>query len=212
MRVLLALLCWLSAVAAESISLDTELQARFKAKPLRAPTSVKATVPFQYPLYSQCDSHWGNDMMGSKTICAVGCLMSSTSMALAGTKIPIIPPPSTQNVASNPGTFNAWLKVAGGYDDNSFIEPVAEKLDPSRVFWPADAMHKTSDLSWDTVVSYLNKGRIMIANVNAGGHFVLVVGYGDDKDTLFINDPGYNRDSYSFSKDVVGWRIFDMVR
>ena len=29
----------------------------------------------------------------------------------------------------------------------------------------------------------------------------------DDK--LYVNDPGFDRASYSFSSDVVGWRLYD---
>ena len=32
----------------------------------------------------------------------------------------------------------------------------------------------------------------------------------EDEDTLYVNDPGFNTTSYSYSADVVGYRIFDM--
>ena len=73
-------------------------------------------------------------------------------------------------------------------------------------------MHRTNDLSYDTVVSYLNKGRIVIANVMNGGHFVLITGYSTDKDSFAVNDSGFSTTQYSYSKDVVGYRIYDMVR
>ena len=50
----------------------------------------------------------------------------------------------------------------------------------------------------------------MIANVLHGHHFVLTVGIAGDGDTILVNDPGFNKTAYSYSKDVVGWRIFDM--
>ena len=55
-----------------------------------------------YPLYKQCDSRWKNDKMGtsSKTICQVGCLMSSVSMTIPG---------------QNPKTLNHWLTNNHGY-------------------------------------------------------------------------------------------------
>ena len=43
-----------------------------------------------------------------------------------------------------------------------------------------------------------------------GRHFVLVVGIMND-DVLYVNDPGFNRTTYSYKNDVVGWRIFDMI-
>ena len=52
----------------------------------------------------------------------------------------------------------------------------------------------------------------VIANVMKGGHFVLVTGYDSaDVDIVYVNDPGFNTTAYSISKDVVGWRIFDML-
>ena len=46
-----------------------------------------------------------------KTICSVGCLMSSIAEAIYGWNITI--PPS--DVDSNPGTLNTWLRNNGGY-------------------------------------------------------------------------------------------------
>lgn len=50
--------------------------------------------------------------MDTKTICDVGCLMSSTAMALAGTEINISEDPFTE---STPKTLNEWLKNNDGY-------------------------------------------------------------------------------------------------
>ena len=173
------------------------------------------TSPYDYPLLKQCDDKWGDDLMVTKTVCQVGCLMSSTSMGLAGTKIgipsPTDPQPSPDN--ATPGSLNEWLKENDGYDSsNDFIEPAAQAINPDRVVWPDDAMHKTNDLSYDTVASYIQQGRIVIGNVMNGGHFVLLTGYSDDKDTFAVNDPGFNTLTYSYSKDIVGYRIFDMAR
>lgn len=146
--------------------------------------------------------------MDTKTVCQVGCLMSSTSMGLAGVGIVI-----KRNIPSNPKTLNEWLRRNDGYDgSNDLIETQVPLIDPSRISWQDDAFHKTNDLPYDTVVSYLQKGRIVIANVNNGGHFVLLTGFSADGDTFFVNDPGYQRDSYSYKSDVVGYRIFDMIR
>jgi hypothetical protein len=59
-----------------------------------------------YPMYKQCDSRWANDQLGtsSNTICKAGCLMSSASMALAGT-----------GHSYDPKSLNSWLKSNGGY-------------------------------------------------------------------------------------------------
>ena len=89
-------------------------------------------------------------------------------------------------------------------------------------------MHKTNDLSVETVIDYLNNGRVVIANVMQGHHFVLVTGY-DQHDSnskmqpsktlkgisangafFYVHDPGFTRGVYSYSEDIVGWRLFDM--
>lgn len=146
--------------------------------------------------------------MGSKTICQVGCLMSSTAMGIAGKGIQI---DIAQNISSTPKTLNTWLRANSGYQDNNLIETQVPLINPDRISWPEDAFHKTNDLPFDTVCSYINAGRIVIANVNNGGHFVLLTGYdSEDKDTFHVNDPGYHRDNYSYKTDVVGYRIFDM--
>ncbi len=44
-----------------------------------------------------------------------------------------------------------------------------------------------------------------------GGHFVLATGVGRDRDTIYVNDPGFEDCCYSYAKDVVGYRIFDMT-
>lgn len=162
-------------------------------------------------MMKQCDSRWADDLMDTKTVCSVGCLMSSTSMGLAGTGIPIKQRPE---IDSTPKTLNEWLRRNDGYDgSNDLIETQVPLIDPSRIVWPEDAMHKTNDLSFEVVCSYLDKGRIVIANVNNGGHFVLLTGYSvEDGDTFAVNDPGYDRNSYSYKTDVVGYRIFDMTR
>ena len=51
----------------------------------------------------------------------------------------------------------------------------------------------------------------MIAWVCDRSHFVLVIGWdASDQDTLYVNDPYFLRESYSYAKDIVGWRLFQM--
>ena len=164
----------------------------------------------KYPMYKQCDARWGSVVMGQngETICDVGCLMTSITMGLAGTGIPI------DNQTAIPPRTDHFLQSHNGFVDgsSSLSEAVIPEIAPSRVSWPADGMHRTNDIPWATVVAYLNRPvpRIMIANVMHGQHFVLVTGYRADGDSLVINDPGFNKNTYSYSNDVVGWRIFDM--
>ena len=74
-------------------------------------------------------------------------------------------------------------------------------------------MHTTNDLTWREVVALLDAGAPVIANVMKGHHFVLVVGVDDPVhgDTLYVNDPGFERSTYSFAADVVGWRFYNVT-
>merc|ERR1711871_1798078 len=153
------------------------------------------TIPFNYPLFKQCDVAWKNDIMVTKTVCSVGCLMSSTSMGLSGSGIAI--PFDIYEKGANPQTLNSWLQTHGGYDSqNDMYEGVVPMIDPSRIKWPSDGMHRTNDLSYKVVSSYLDQGRIVIGNVLNGGHFVLLTGYSADGDTFSVNDPGFSTETY----------------
>ncbi|ETO13815.1 hypothetical protein RFI_23552 [Reticulomyxa filosa] len=71
-----------------------------------------------YTYYAQCDKAWANDVMGqdNDTICQVGCLMTSVSMALHSWNIPIpLNAEQTAFVESTPATLNQWLQANNGY-------------------------------------------------------------------------------------------------
>ena len=186
-----------------------------------------ADVPLPYRLFKQFDYRWAKDKMTSRTIGAVGCLMSSTSMALNGHGINVTMVNSywkavkhvadlENNVSkpTNPGTFNAWLRTHQGYvGDNDMAESAVPGIDPEHVFWnTTTGMHRTNDISYEAVEVSLRRGQPVIANVMHGEHFVLVVG--TDRraggTTLYVNDPGFYRNQYDFATDVVGWRLFNM--
>lgn len=175
-----------------------------------------ATIPFQYPLFKQCDPRWGKHLMVTKTICQVGCLMSSISMALNGHHLMI------QQKVSDPDTLNSWLKVNGGYDkSNDLFESVVPKISPHKIQYKG----KKIGLTPDHIKEYLKTKTtspsksilfsfliflVVIANVDNGGHFVLVVGYDAGQKNFYVNDPGFNRDHYTFDQ-IVGWRLFTML-
>lgn len=178
--------------------------------PTAADTSIfpaSAIIPKTYPLYKQCDPRWGNDLIVTDTLCQVGCLESSTSMAIGGHNIAV------GGATSNPGVLNAWLKAHDGYDaGNDMDEDAVTTVNPAHIQWN-DTKDKivTNSLPLTTIHSLLDAGAPVIANVMQGHHFVLVVGWdGKDPDTLYVNDPGFATISYSYSKDVVGWRLFQM--
>ena len=59
-----------------------------------------------YPTFNQCDGRWGADLIVSETVCAVGCLMSSISSALAGSRIGI-PQPTNSTAGAATATATA---------------------------------------------------------------------------------------------------------
>ena len=133
-----------------------------------------------YPLFKQCDSRWGGDSLGSSsTICKVGCLMSSVSMALAGCGKTVGGSPA------NPKTLNSWLKGHGGYSGNLFNWGSVSSLG-------LKYQGKISGAS--TIKSAISANKIVILNVNNGGHWVLATG--SSASDFQVNDPGFSRTSY----------------
>lgn len=172
------------------------------------PYTEDVIIPFPYPLFKQCDPQWGNDTIVTTTICAVGCLLSSTAMALNGHSIMI-----NATDESNPGTLNYWLQTNNGYDSgNDFIEESLNTLNPSHVQWnETGGMHRTNDVDLSIVQELLLQHEPVILNVDKGRHFVLAIGWSlDNNDTIMINDPGFERTNYSYANDVVGLRLFNM--
>ena len=132
-----------------------------------------------YPMFKQCDSRWGSHQLGtsSNTICKAGCLMSSASMALAGT-----------GHNYNPDTLNNWLKANGGYASGDlFVWGAINKL---------GLTHK-GFISNSQIKGALDAGQVVIVNVHSGAHWVLAHGYSGDN--ILVNDPGYATSSYALT-------------
>jgi hypothetical protein len=74
--------------------------------------ALAAPPPPFYPLFSQCDERWMNDTLGfgPETLCQAGCAMSSTTMLLAHFNVTLL------GQTLNPGNFNRWLRLNGGYE------------------------------------------------------------------------------------------------
>ncbi len=135
-----------------------------------------------YPMFKQCDSRWANEQLGtsSNTICSAGCLMSSASMALAGT-----------GHNYNPSTLNQWLKGHGGYvSGDLFVWGAINSL----------GLTFQGKVANSQIKSQLDQGKVVICNVHNGGHWVLATGYSGDN--ILVNDPGYNTASYTLSQIV----------
>lgn len=116
--------------------------------------------------------------------------MSSVAMSLAtyheriGTK------------KATPGTLNGFLTSHKGYVDNDLI------------IWnaiaPLGRLHLTKfvpSLTRKQLVSALDRCDPVIANVRDKTHWVLLVGYDNEKeDTYYVNDPGFLCDAYTRSE------------
>ncbi|KAL9646478.1 hypothetical protein ABK040_006473 [Willaertia magna] len=132
---------------------------------------------YNYPLFKQCDSRWGGNRLGSSsTICKVGCLMTSVCSALNG----------RGKASYTPATFNSFLLNNGGYTGNLFIWGSVARFGFSY-------LGQTSDKA--TIRNWLCGNKVVILNVNGGGHWVLAKSYANG--VYQVNDSGYNRSSYS---------------
>eukprot|EP00981_Chlorochromonas_danica_P006722 scaffold1463_cov189-Ochromonas_danica.AAC.17 len=138
--------------------------------------------------YKQCDSRWAYQQLGwcsGVTICSAGCAMSSVAMMLA-----------TKGVDVNPGSLDEWLSNNGGYANGCDI------------YWGSvDAFGVTSFqgleyASESAICNGLAQGHGIIANVNNGSHWVLLTGC-QGGGVFQVNDPGYNRATYSMSEILV---------
>eukprot|EP01034_Spumella_vulgaris_P042459 gene42459-52658_t len=108
--------------------------------------------------------------------------MSSVAMILA-----------TKGAGQNPSSFDSWLTTNGGYVNGCDL-----------VWSKADAFGKTSfqgiqRANEGEICNGLAAGHGIVANVNNGGHWVLLtacLGGGN----FAVNDPGYSRTSYSLGE------------
>ena len=137
-----------------------------------------------YPMFKQCDSRWGSERLGtsSNTICSAGCLMSSCSMALAGT-----------GHNYNPSTLNKWLTANGGYASGDLL-----------IWGSLNSLGLTFEgkVGNSQIKTKLDQGKVVILNVHNGGHWVLAYAYSGDN--IMVNDPGYSTTSYALSQIVDG--------
>jgi SH3-like domain-containing protein len=140
-----------------------------------------------FPLFKQCDGRWGNDRLGSSTVCRIGCLMSSVSMALAGLGR------SIDGAGSNPGVLNRYLSSHGGYQGDLFIWGSVSRFGLGYIGQFRDK---------NQLATYFRQGKVVILNVRNGGHWVLCTGVTGSGFT--VNDPGFNVGSYSFGEVVLG--------
>ena len=147
-----------------------------------------------YPLFKQCDGRWAWNRVGNGgTICQIGCLMSSVSMALAGLG------KNLYGQSPNPGTFNAFLNAYGGYYGDEFEWGSVARFGLYYQGQPTDKA---------TINRNICANNVVILNVMNGGHWVLATGVAPDG-TYYVNDPGFYRSTYA-SWEVVRAGIFSL--
>jgi hypothetical protein len=136
-----------------------------------------------WTMFKQCDSRWSGNRLGtcSLTICQAGCAMSSVAMML-----------NTKGAGTDPAALNTWLGSHGGYASGCNI-----------VWGSVNAFGKVKYQSMQTaseanICAGLKAGHGIIANVNGGHHWVLLTGCRGGG-VFDVNDPGYNRATYSMS-------------
>lgn len=100
---------------------------------------------------------------------------------------------ATKGVSKNPGTLDSWLTQNGGYASGCNI-----------VWAKADAFGKTTFQGIETaneseICNGLSKGHGIIANVNGGGHWVLLTGC-KGNGVFTVNDPGFSKTTYTKSE------------
>eukprot|EP01095_Lingulamoeba_sp_RSL-Kostka_P009705 TRINITY_DN3361_c0_g1_i1.p1 TRINITY_DN3361_c0_g1~~TRINITY_DN3361_c0_g1_i1.p1 ORF type:complete len:199 (+),score=49.19 TRINITY_DN3361_c0_g1_i1:25-597(+) len=164
-------------------------------------------IPYNYPLFLQCDPAWGNDMIYTETLCEVGCLETSISMALNGKGITIQP----NNQTVNPAVLNTYLLDHHGYtQENDLREQVVTLINRTRIYYVGPFIPETKLNQTQITDMVKSQVYVVIANVLQGTHFVLVTGYDEkDENKFYVNDPYFNTDYYEYDT-IVGWRVYTM--
>lgn len=158
-----------------------------------------AALPGLVPYFSQCDSAWGNIILGTctqYTICEQGCAISSVAMVF-----------KYFGISTDPAKINEWLKANGGYYSGCLINwATAANLAPDRLTWVA----RVDSEDWSRLRYELDSGYPVILEVpfSYGQHFVVATGYSGD--TVFINDPYYSSRTTldSYGNHFEGLRIY----
>ena len=140
--------------------------------------------------WKQCDPRWGNMYVGSKTICRIGCALTSVSIQLARSGAQL-------NVSGefNPGTFMQTHKSNGGFSDNIITWNVSRIAPNFKLIASHEALFGTKENKINTLKKYAADGEYIVLGVRHGigqdiGHDVA---YNDSStDEIFVFDPAGN--------------------
>lgn len=153
-------------------------------------TCVKASSVEGAEGWKQCDPRWGNMYVGSKTICRIGCALTSVSIQLARSGAQL-------NVSGefNPGTFMQTHKSNGGFIDNTITWNVSRIAPNFKLIASHEALFGTKENKINTLKKYAADGEYIVLGVRHGigqdiGHYVA---YNDSStDEIFVFDPAGN--------------------
>lgn len=187
-------LCALIAIffafaAAETVdlnSLNSGNARLFKADPTLQ-YNVTSEGKGSWVMYKQCDSRWANQELGTcsgTTICSAGCAMTSAAMML-----------KTKGASVDPASLDSYLTRNGGYASGCNI--VWSAVDNYGV----TKFQGIETASESEICNGLNQMHGIIANVNNGGHWVLLTGCAGNG-VFYVNDPGYSKTTYKMSEIV----------
>lgn len=135
------------------------------------------------PQWKQYDSKWGSNVMQTKTIKQVGCLMTSVSILLKMTGL------TDSNF--NPAVMNSYLKSHGGYvNGNNFVWASTDGYVSGWKHVGSATLSGTNSTKMSKIKSSIQSGYYVTVCVKNGGHWVAVTGY-DDND-ITMSDPASN--------------------
>lgn len=140
--------------------------------------------------WKQCDPKWGSMYVGNKTICSIGCALTSVSIQLARSGVPL-------NVSGefNPGTFMQTHKSYGGFSNNIITWNVSRIAPNFKLIASQEMLFGTKENKIKTIKKYAADGEYIVLGVRHGlgqdiGHYVA---YSDSSsDEIFIFDPAGN--------------------
>lgn len=135
------------------------------------------------PQWKQYDSKWGSNVMQTKTIKQVGCLMTSVSILLKMTGL------TDSNF--NPAVMNSYLKSHGGYvNGNNFVWASTDGYVSGWKHVGSATLSGTNSTKMSKIKSLIQSGYYVTVCVKNGGHWVAITGY-DDND-ITMSDPASN--------------------
>lgn len=169
------------------------------SSPTPTPTPSPAPSGWTYPngsystYWKQCDPAFGSTPIGTSgsNVCRIGCLLTSLTVAHRNANIAL-----NGSHSYNPGDMARYFNNNGGFVQGGLlVHGTVSKISPRSSYLGQQ------NLSWDQVNSNLKAGNSLIANVNNGGHWVVVYGVNaGDKSTVLTRDSGAGRTSFKMNE------------